>query len=140
MHNLRKFVSWIYAFSSLRCFQIALLRILRTIHAGHPFLPLRNLLIATEFSILAIIYALTWWAVFKGQPSARGWGIAASLTYIIISVWSIIYFLRPVWGAFGVIFAIGITGLIAFWWRDERGDPSKHERESANYGPGGRSL
>jgi hypothetical protein len=140
MHNLRKFMSWIYAISSLRCLQIALLRILHTIQRDYAFLPLRSLLIPTEFSVLAIIYGLTWWAVFKGEPSARGWGIAASLTYILISLWSIIYFSRSVYGAFGVMLATGITGLVAFLWHDERHDSSKNPRESADYGSGTPSV
>jgi len=131
MHNLRKFMSWIYAISSLRCLQIAFFRFLHTIRLHYAFLPLRNLLIPTEFSVLAIIYGLTWWAVFKGEPSARGWGITASLTYIFIPLWSIIYFSRSVWGAFGVMLAIGIAGLVAFLWRDEQHDSRKNPRVSA---------
>jgi hypothetical protein len=132
-------MGWIYAISSLRCFQIAFLRILHIIQ-DYALQPLRNLLVATEFSTLAIIYGLTWWAVFKGEPSARGWGITASLTYILISLWSIIYFSRSVWGAFGAMLASGIAGLLAFLWRDEQHDSSGNSRESADSAPGGPRL
>jgi hypothetical protein len=134
MHGLRKFMSWIYAISSLRCLQIALLRIL-AIQRDHTSLPLHNVLLASVFSVQAIIFGLAWWTVFRKEPSARSWGIIASLTYIVISLWSIINFSRSVWGAFGVLLAAGITGLIVFLWRDKHDGSCKNPREYAYYGP-----
>ncbi len=114
-------MTWFYAFSSLWCLRIALLRIL-AIQRDYAFLPvpLLNLLVPTEFSVLAIIYGVAWWTIFKGKSSARGWGITASLAYILFSLSEIIYFSRPVWGASGVMLATGIAGLITFLWREEQ--------------------
>ena len=136
MHNLRTFMSWMYAISSLQCLRIAFLRILR-IQRDFVFLPvpLLNLLVPTEFSVFAIIFGVAWWTVFKGKPSARGWGITASLIYVLFSLSEIIYYSRPVWGSLGVMLATGVAGLVAFVWRKDRHGSSEKPRESADYRP-----
>jgi len=135
MNNLRNFMSWMYAISCLLCLRIALLRFL-ALQRDHAFLPLRNLLLPTEFSAMATIFGVAWWAVFKGAPSARGWGITASLIYILFSLSEIVYFSRSVWGALGVMFATGIAGLVAFLWHYEQHDSSRTSTESADYRSG----
>jgi hypothetical protein len=62
----------------------------------------------------------------KGEPSARSWGIAASLMYILI-------FLRPIifrWGTgrlrhVGAL-VIGIVGLVNFLRPYDQHDPNPH--------------
>jgi len=138
MHKLRVFMSWMYAISSLMCLWRVFLRILR-IRRDFVFLPvpLFNLLVPIEFSVLAIIYGAAWWTIFKGKPSARGWGTTASLTYILFPLSEIIYFSRPVWSSLGVMLATGIAGLVIFMWRDKQHDSSKDPSKPADSGSGG---
>jgi membrane associated rhomboid family serine protease len=76
------------------------------------------------------------WAVFKTEPSAKGWGIAASLMYILIFFRPIIFSLEIAWWRhLGALFT-GIVGLVEFSRRDEPHDSSKDARESADYGSG----
>ncbi len=140
MHDLRKFMSWIYAISSLLGLWTASWFIPRIIHRHYAFSPLRSLLISAVFPTLATIYGVAWWAVWKGKTSARGWGIAASLTYILISLQLIIFFSQSVWSCSGVVLLIGIVGLVAFLRRDEQHDSGKNTTESADYESSGPSF
>jgi hypothetical protein len=140
MHDLRKFISWIYAISSLIGLWTAFWFIPLIIHRGYAFSPLRSLLIIAVFPTLATVYGVAWWAVWKGKASAKGWGIAASLTYILGSLLEIIFFKRSVWSCNGVVLATGIAGLVAFLWPYEPRDFSKNSKEALDYGPDGSSL
>src|SRR5882757_2977685 len=112
IHDLRKFISWIYGISSLLDLWTTFWFIPGIIHRHYAFSPLRSLLISAVFPTLATIYGVAWWAVWKGKTSARGWGIAASLTYILISLQLIIFFTRSVWSCSGVMLVVGIVGLV----------------------------
>jgi peptidase M50-like protein len=114
MHQLRKYLSWIFTLSFLVCLQIALSGISGIIHRHLFILRFRILLVPALFSILAATYGIACWAIWKGKRSARGWGIAASVTYILLPL-SIFFFIRhSILRHFQVMLAIGIAGLIAF--------------------------
>ncbi len=109
---------WLFAISSLGCLRIGLLRILRIVlrhNAARSF----NLLFATAFFVAAIIFALAWWTIWKERPSAKAWGIAASLIFILLPIGSAVYFSRSILGPFGVMLATGVVALVAFLWRAE---------------------
>jgi hypothetical protein len=127
MRDLRKVLCWVFAISSLGCLRIALLRILRTLYPSDAVPPFRNLVIAAVFSVVAAIFLVAWWAVWKVKPSARGWGIAASLIYVLLPLWAAMYFPRSVWVPFGIMLATGVAGLVAFSWSDK-------QRSSGNSG------
>ena len=132
MQKLRTFLCWLFAISSLLCLRIAFLRILHTFLRHDAFLPLRRQLALALFSDLAIIFGMAWWTVWRGKPFAKCWGITASLMYIFFPIWNIIYFSRSVWHSFGVMFATGVAGLVAFLWRDEQHGSSKNPRQPAD--------
>ena len=90
MHTLRKNLCWIFALAAFVYLQIALSSILRSIHRPYAFLSLRNLLVPALSTALAVVFGMAWWTVWKGRPSARGWGIAASLINILASLSPII--------------------------------------------------
>ena len=74
----------------------------------------RILLVPTVFSVMAATYGIACWTIWKGKRSARGWGIAASLTYILLPL-SMFFFVRHfISRHFPVMLAIGVAGLIAF--------------------------
>src|SRR6266567_2455739 len=113
MHTLRKYLSWLFAFTSFVCLKIVFSITLRTIYREHTF---RLLLLLTPalFTLFAVVFGMAWWTVFKGKASARGWGIAASLINIQVSLFPIIIPPHSVWNAFLLILGLGIAGLVAF--------------------------
>lgn len=123
-----KVLLWVFAISALMCLWIAFPRIVGIVHQS-AFLTPRTLLVPGVFSVLAAIFAVAWWAVWKRNPSGRAWGIIASLTYILLSlftIWSRIHRGRSVRGSLGTALAIGVIGLFAFLRGAEQHKPDSH--------------
>jgi hypothetical protein len=116
VHDVRKFFSWLFGISSLMCVSIALGSILRIVHRNFSGLPFRALLVSMLFSIMATLFAIACVTGWRGQAVSKGWGLAASMTYILLPILSTIHSSRPFWGSFWLMLAIGIAGLIAFSW------------------------
>lgn len=116
IHEFRKFLCWVFALSSLLCLWNAITIIQRIIHLHDASLPLRTLLLAMFFPVLVTIYGTAWWTGWKEKSSGRRWGIAASITYTLLSLWETLHFSRPLLGPIGVMLAIGIIGLAGFLW------------------------
>src|SRR5258707_10308419 len=93
MHDLRKFMCWIYATSSLLGLWTAFWFIPGIIHRDYAQFPLRSLLVSAVFPTMATIYGVAWLTVWKGKTSSRSWGIASSLTNILITL-QIVFFFR----------------------------------------------
>ena len=114
MQDIRKVLCWLFAFESMLCFLTSLWRNLYFIHRQFGFLPLRNQLTAAFSGVLAIVFAVAWWTIWKGKQSARWWGIAASLAYVLIFLQPIIFPSQPVWDHHVGALSIGIVGLVVF--------------------------
>jgi len=92
--------------------------------------PSRFLLVPGILSMQAAIYAVAWWTLWKRKPSARAWGVGASLLYVLPSVfniWSSIHHSRSIRGCSGIMLAIGVIGLVAFL-RNEQHEPIRNCR------------
>jgi len=106
-----------FAVSSLMCLLLAFLFIPRIVYRPHGFLSLRPLLVPGVLSILATIYGLAWWAVGKRKSYSRVTAIAASLTYILLplfTIWSKLHLSRPIRGCSWFMLATGVIGLVVF--------------------------
>ena len=120
MHQLRKYLSWLFAFTSLVCLQISfsltpsMLR--QHPRAAHLSLPYQLLLPALPwiFPILALVFAMAWWTSFKEKSSARIWGIIASLINIQTALFPVLIPPHSVFNAFLLILGVGVVGLVAF--------------------------
>jgi hypothetical protein len=119
--DLRKFLGWLFAISSLLCLWYSPRLILLVIRQQSTLHLLRNLSIAALFPVLAAIYGVAWWTAWKATPFANGWGIAASLTYLLLPLGSFCYASRPCPG-WEWMMSAGVAGLIAFSWRVGRPD------------------
>jgi hypothetical protein len=74
-------------------------------------------LLAVIFPGLAIVFGVAWWTIWKEKPSARFWGITASIIFILTPIRAKIFFSMPILRS-GVVLAVGIVGLILFSRRD----------------------
>lgn len=112
-----------FALSSVMCAWIAVTSIAVRVQRG--FLSSRALLVPELFSVLAAIYAITCWAMWKREPSARFWAIVTSVTYILLptfTIWSRFHGSRSISSCLGIMLAIGLIGLNVFL-RHDRGSP-----------------
>jgi hypothetical protein len=114
MQDIRTVMCLLFAFDSFLGIPIYLWHNLSAINHQYGFLPIRIQLIAAFFMGLIIIFASASWTVWKERPSARGWGIAASVAYILIYFVPINSTAQFVWW-YGVgNLAIGALGLAVF--------------------------
>jgi hypothetical protein len=70
-----------------------------------------------------ITFGVAWWTNWKRTRSARIWGIAASLVFVLVSIEVFFDRSRSIWGVPEIELVIGAMGLIAFSRRIEA--PSK---------------
>jgi len=126
-----KTLSWLFSVSSLVCLSIVFPYMLRIIHPHDGSLTLRSLLVPGVLSALATIYGVAWWTVWKRKPSARVWPIAASLTFILVplfTIWSKLHFSRSIRDCSVVMLATGVISLVALFRRQY--DPSRNRTAS----------
>jgi hypothetical protein len=98
MQDIRKVLCWCFGAKSLVYLLTPFWIVLYAIRRHYGFPTLHNLLTTVSFAAaVAIISGEAWWTILKGIPSGRGWGIAASLTEILIFVRPIIFSLRTAW-------------------------------------------
>src|SRR5437879_6287035 len=122
IQGVRKVMCWFFAYTSLRYVLDPRVSMLYAIHRHYAFLPFRNLVTITLYVMVPIINGIAWWTVWKRRPSARLWGIAASVTYILIFLRPIIFFPGSAWLRNWSTLALGIMGLVIFLLRHERHD------------------
>ena len=140
MQDIQKVLCWIFAFTAL-LYVLSCCNGFYTINRHYSLLTLRNLLVSVLFpGVVASVTGGAWWSILKQEPSARIWGIAASLAYILIFLQPVIFSLRSAWSQHVGALFIGIVGLFTFLWRDRPHDPGKNPRESSDYGSRGLGL
>jgi hypothetical protein len=130
---LRWVLSWNFAFLSLLSIVAAFWIILRTLHLqlaaarSHPL----ALFIDVILPAMAAVFGVAWWKVWKEMPSARAWGIGASVLLAAHPLWRIVRFPRSIHGYNVLALAIGIAGLVVFSMRNETlsdaGDPEPED-------------
>jgi hypothetical protein len=69
---------------------------------------------------LAGVFAATWWTTWKGRPTARAWGITASLANLSIALYMIYDAHRRLTGAMGWMIAVSAFALVAYSWPDSQ--------------------
>lgn len=114
IQDFRAFFGWLFLIKSAGSAIIAVLG-LRFFLRQHFALPTYSLLLAS-------IFGVAWWDIWKQRPSAKWWGIAASLLLILIFFRQFIYGARPVWylqGTSLLVALVGIGGLVVFLWPDK---------------------
>ncbi len=104
----------------------AAMTVMAVVHVPERLVPLRPMSVAASLAMpaLAMIYIMACWTFLRGKPSARGWGIAASTTLILLAAlmeWVDWHF----GGAAGAVskepmltLGTGLTGIFAFSRRD----------------------
>ena len=131
MRVLRAIMGWVYGISFLLLLigspqvVLAIAKVLRD-HQYTSWSFKTRLVALTFVSILFaayIAFVVAWWTNWRRTRSARGWGIAASLIYVLLSIEILIEPTVSTWGVSGFELAMGVMGLIAFWRRIEA--PSK---------------
>jgi hypothetical protein len=118
---LKIYMGWVFAFTSLMSL-VGTFWIIQTtfqMQRQNAFLYPHALMFDVIFPVMAVFFGVAWWIIREGKPSARGWGIAASLALILQTILGRSYCWRSVPIAMCVTVAVGVTGLVAFSRHDE---------------------
>jgi hypothetical protein len=136
------FLSGIFALTAFFCFAIVV-RYLRMDFFSHaavktPLTLFSSLLVPVIFSAMGVVFAVAWWTSFREKSSARGWGIAASIVNILVTLLPAVLALRFDHGAAGIammfpvmvtMLSIGVLGLVAFGRKIEAPDQAELKRQ-----------
>ncbi len=115
MRVLRTVLCWGFLLTCLENMIVSARSIPNAIHRQHGLPLLYILFRAPAFSIVvSVISGVAWWTVWKGERSARGWAIAASLAFVLTFCRQFVVPLQPVWGRHVGALFIGIVGLVEF--------------------------
>jgi hypothetical protein len=68
------------------------------------------------------VFGIAWWTVFREKRSARAWGIAASLVFILWTLLPLVMSPHYFWKGDLLLFGTGIAGLTAFAWPGQASD------------------
>ncbi len=122
MRLIRKIMGWVFAMTSALVVLGGCLFLAQTfqVQRQYAFSKPRILLIDAIFPTMLIVFGVAWWTTWKALPSAKVWGMAASLTYVLISLWLITHGSQSDWAVPGAEFILGTVGLIAFSPRPRR--------------------
>src|SRR6185312_11269727 len=119
MNTIRKSISSLFALSAALCVWNGGRIIFFILRRHDAFQTTRSWIAALLMPLLVAIYSIAVWTIWTDRTSARLWGVLASLTFIALPVWSMLYLSRPLPTALGVMLAIGIAGLVIFLKRQE---------------------
>jgi hypothetical protein len=135
MQEIRKLLPWMFAGMAVLYLLTPVWIVVYTFRRHYAFPTLPNLLTAELFAmVVTITSGMAWWTTVKGSPTKRAWGIAASLTYILIFLRPLAFSSRSGWPRHVGALLIGIIGLIVLWRRDEQDDSSKNPSETEDSG------
>jgi hypothetical protein len=103
-------MGWIFAISSFLCIWGFGYLIVLAVHQRHSYdfhrhftsqqsgIMLLILLFIVMFPVLAVVFGVAFWTTLNENLTARGWGIAASLIYVLAPLWQIIQRFQSVLG------------------------------------------
>ena len=142
MFKLRTILCWSFALTSVVGIQLAAYHLLRTTdwRLG-PRALFGDWLELLVYFVVAFVFGMAWWTVWRDKPSSRLWGLSASLLNVVTGFVVVLLGIRggmPASAVPGILVvpSIGIVGLIAFW-RSYKPDPAKNtEQNSALPGDG----
>jgi hypothetical protein len=119
--DFRKLMFWVFAFTSVGFLGALVYKIPRILKV--PLL--WNILMGPISALwIAAICGAAAWTIWKAKPSARGWAIAASLTYILFFLLQFFFPTRNIWfDRYRQLELLGgLLGVICFAWPDKQAD------------------
>ena len=127
MQTVRKPFGWGFGFVSLLILIGSILRLCSTLIRRHGALHPGLILVFGVTVALALVFGMAWWTTWKAKPSARAWGIASSLVFLLVPVSEMYFAHQPMNNLHWSEIAIGVFSLAAYAWPDrERESPFDH--------------
>jgi hypothetical protein len=107
------------------------------VYTGASHLSWAILIVPAMIGVPSLIMSIAWWKTFREQPSARPWGIAASVMNILAALFPLVLYykfdhnrtnLMATLGIDGMVLTVGVLGLVAYSRRIAAPDKATQER------------
>lgn len=80
---------------------------------------LRILLVSPVFDLCVVaLSGIAAWTIWKAHPWARGWAIAASVSFLFIFIRPFLIPMHPVLSRNLISLVVGLVGICAYMWPD----------------------
>ena len=112
MHSLRKLLYWVFALTAITCLQISIANFARSLQIPTHVPLWRACSVPAGFFLMAVVFAMAWWTVWRQRPSGKIWGVAASLINIVTGLWPMVFYPHDAFNAFGVVGVLSVFGLV----------------------------
>lgn len=146
MDSARKYVSWIFALAFVIGVPITFTTTVQMFSGmGHrdPSVHLSAawwllvFVLPLAMPLQTALFGVAWWTVFREKRSARVWGIAASMVFILWTVLPLILPPHSFWNGELLLLGTGLAGLIVFAWPGQRStDTGRQMQKTAQKLPG----
>jgi hypothetical protein len=131
--NNKTVMCWVFAITSLQYLLDPRVSMLYAARRHLILLTVRNFATFVLYVGLSVACGLAWWSIWKKKPSARAWGITASVGYILLFLRPIIFFPASAWWRHWSELLIGTVGLLTFAPSQE--NEQAPEEQEAPYEP-----
>lgn len=130
MQIFKKFFGWLYGFLCLVCLCVSSWGAYSAVHRHHGSVPFLFLVPSAVMLIFGAVFGMAWWSTWKEDPSARFWGILASLLNLFIPASSMYFFHARFGKSKYETIVLGLLGLFAYVWSES--DDSAHDQFENN--------
>jgi hypothetical protein len=134
MQMMRKVFGWFFALLTISCLGASILFLRSNLLYGRGILRLSVGIAFCFLMLMAYVFAMAWWSNWKQRPSARAWGIAASLANMAGPFILMTFRHQALTDLRWKILAFSTFALIAFAWPNPR-DVQGRDPDGADLDP-----
>jgi len=129
MQKIKKFCGWIFSLMSVLCLSMSVWVSRSRLLQHHGIPSLRLFVPGAVLFLFAYVFGMAWWCTWKGRPSARAWGIIASLVTMYIPLSLTYFFHSPFSNSIYKAIVFSFLALIAYLWPEKQADETLHAQE-----------
>ena len=131
LDSVRKYVSWIFALAFLIGVPITFTTISNIFSSMRYRDPSVHLSVGSWLLVFVVpgvtplqtaVFGVAWWTVFREKRSARAWGMAASMVFILWVVLPLMMSPHFFWTGDLLLLGVGMIGLLVFAWPGQSSD------------------
>ncbi len=115
---LRGVLCWAFALGALVFLRTSVSTLSNILHPSHAargaWWRIAGTAVGLLLPVLAVVFGMAWWTVWRQKASARGWAIAASLANVLFGCLELYLMRRITSPADVLLLAMGVIGLVVF--------------------------
>jgi hypothetical protein len=116
---LRQMCGWLFGVCSIVALGVSFPR--RGIFNDLGGLRWSTLIVSGVMVLLALVFAMAWWTTVKARPTARAWGITASIANLLGPLYMLLFRHLPLTYSGLMVVAISMLALVVYAWPNSVG-------------------